>query len=436
VTAPSIVLRGGDVVDQTGRRRADVLVLDGSIAAVEPDLDVPTDARVLDAAGCLVLPGLVDLQVHWREPGGEEAETIETGSRAAALGGVTAAVTMPNTTPCIDTPDMVRTITERAEAVGLCQVLPSAAMSVGRAGERLVDFGALWDAGVRLFTDDGCSLMDTELMRQAFLATKELPGAYLGQHAEDESLVAGGHLHAGAVAEALGLRGRPAEAEEIVVARDLILARATGGRYHVLHLSTAEGAALVRAAKAAGVAVTAEATPQHLTLTDETLRGGDATFKMNPPLRPQRHLDALQRALADGTIDAVATDHAPHPTDAKARPIDEAPPGMTGLETSLAVLHTELVLGGHLDLEMAVGALSWRPAAIGGLDAMGHGGPIAPGSAANLAVFDPTERWVVDPATLGSKGHNNPYRGRELTGRVRHTVLAGDPVVVDAVAQR
>ncbi len=434
-----LVVRGGEIVDGLGRRRADVVVHDGVIAAVEPDAVVPPGATVLDAGGALVLPGLVDLQVHFREPGAIEAETIETGSRAAALGGVTAVVTMANTDPCADTVEVIRFIRARAEEAGLVHVQPAAAITLGREGRTLVDMAALHAEGVRLFTDDGTACMDSAVMEQAFRTVRTLPGAVVGQHAEDCALVEGGHIHDGRVAELLRIPGRPAEAEEIVVARDLTLARRTGARYHVLHLSTAEAANLVARAKRSGVAVTAEVTPQHLLLTDDALLGGNATFKMNPPLRPARHGAALRSALAAGVIDAVATDHAPHPRDRKALGILGAPPGMTGLETSFVAVLDDLVTPGLLTLARAVDAFTARPAAIADLAAVergGHGGPLVPGRPAHLCVVATDAPWTVDPERLGSKSANNPFGGRTFRHRVRHTVFGGVPVVVDAIAQR
>jgi dihydroorotase len=422
----TLLLRGGIVLDEQGRRRADVMVDSSTIVAVEPGIAPRQGATVLDCGGCIVAPGLVDLQVHLREPGGEAAETIDTGSQAAALGGFTAVVSMANTNPTIDSVELVRFVQSQAAAAGWCDVFPAAAISLGRKGEQLVDFTALHAAGVRLFTDDGDALMDSALMRAAFEATLALPGAYIGQHAEDCNLVRGGHIHEGDVSRLLRVQGRPAEAEEVVVARDLALARLTGARYHVLHVSTAEAVALIGAAKAAGVRVTTEVTPQHLVLTDEALTGGDALFKMNPPLRPQRHQDALRAGLRSGVIDAIATDHAPHPHERKAVSIPDASPGMTGLETALAAVLTNDVL----PLDDAVAAMSWKPARIHGMD--GHGGPIAPGARANLCVIDPDATWTVDVTRLGSRSHNNPFRATTLHGQVRHTIRAGRPVVIDA----
>ncbi|MPY94584.1 MAG: amidohydrolase family protein [Acidimicrobiia bacterium] len=431
----SLAVRGGTVIDETGARRADVLVVDGLVAEVAPAVSAE-GARELDATGCWVCPGLVDLHVHLRQPGAEHAETVATGSRAAALGGFTAVVAMANTLPPLDTVAAVRQVRAWGREAGLCDVHPAAAITVGRAGERLVDFAALHAAGVRLFTDDGDEVADAAVMRAAFEATAPLDGAVLGQHSECATLVAGGHLHEGDVSDALGLRGRPAEAEEVTVARDLALARLTGGRLHVLHASAARTVDLVRRARAEGVAVTMEVTPQHLTLTQQACAGGDPTFKVNPPLRDAADLAALRAGLADGTVDAIATDHAPHPPAAKARPFADAPPGMLGLETALAVVLTDLVAPGVVDLPTALRALSWRPARIAGLRAAGHGRPVAPGEPANLCVVDPGEAWVVDGAALASRSRNTPFAGRRLEGRARHTVQGGEAVVVGGEAQR
>jgi dihydroorotase len=324
----------------------------------------------------------------------------------------------------------VQSVIERARTAGLCEVLPAGCITVGRRGEELAPLGELHDLGVRVFTDDGDCVADAAVMRAAFEYASSLPGAVLAQHAEDPALVRNGHMHEGAWSSRLGIPGRPAIAESTIVARDLQLAEQTGGRYHVLHLSCAASAALVRAAKAAGVRVTAECTPQHLVLTDESCAGFDPVFKMNPPLREQADVDALRAAVADGTIDAIATDHAPHAPETKDVPFEDAPPGMLGVETALAVVHTTLVLGGVLPLGAAFGALSWRPAAIAGLDDR-HGGPVAPGRPAHLCVFDPGHAWVVDGRALASRSRNTPWEGWKLTGKVRHTIYGGDPTVRD-----
>jgi len=288
-----------------------------------------------------------------------------------------------------------------------------------------------------VFTDDGDCVADALVMRHAFEYASALPGALLAQHAEDPALVRGGHMHEGAWSARLGIPGRPAEAESSIVARDLALARLTGGRYHVLHVSSAQTVELVRAAKAQGIRVTAECTPQHLVLTDAACADFDPVFKMNPPLREQADVDSLRAGLRDGTIDAIATDHAPHAPETKAAPFEDAPPGMLGVETALAVVPTTLVEPGLLTLAEALGALSWRPARVSGLDAAargtgGHGGPIAPGRAANLCVIDPAARWVVDANRLASRSTNSPWQEWKLTGKVRHTILEGLPTVRDS----
>ena len=425
----ALVIRGGTVIDATGRREADVLVVDGRVAAVGSGLEAPAGAVALDAAGCLVAPGLVDLHAHLREPGFEESETVETGSRAAALGGYTAVVAMPNTEPPIDTAAVVRHVLGLA-AGSLCQVAVAGAITVGRAGRRLAPMGEMAAAGVWLFTDDGSGVQDTALMRRAMEYSTAL-GVTLAQHCEDAALAAGASMHEGEWSSRLGVPGAPAEAEELMVARDLALARLTGARLHLLHLSTAGSAELVARAKATrSVAVTAEVAPHHLVLTDAEVASYDAVFKVNPPLRSAADVAALRAAVAGGVLDAIATDHAPHPQEAKELPFDQAPPGMLGLETALAVCLTEL----DLPVERVLALLSWQPAAIAGLD--DQGGPVAPGSVANLCVVDPAATWVVDAAASASRSRNTPWAGRKLTGRVRHTVFQGEPLIVDGEARR
>ena len=423
----SIVIKGGTVVDAAGEQRADVLVEDGTIVDVRAGLD---GDRSLDASGCVVSPGFVDLHVHLREPGREEAETVETGSRAAALGGFTALVAMPNTEPPHDSAAVVEMVRRLGEEAGLCEVLPSGCITVGRAGEQLAPMAELAAAGVTLFTDDGNGVQDPLLMRRAMEYATGL-GVTLAQHCEVSRLTQGAVMHEGSCCSRLGLPGWPAIAEELMVFRDIELARLTGARLHLLHLSTARSVDLVRAAKADRLPVTAEACPHHFTLTDEALAGYDPVFKVNPPLRTSADIAALKRGLADGTIDAIATDHAPHPTEAKEQPLDQAPPGMLGLETALALALGEL----GLDLPQVVGLLSSRPAQIAGVGDR-HGGPVAPGRSANLTVFDPDHTWTVVPALLASKSRNTPYAGRTVRGKVRHTILRGAPVVVDGDARR
>ncbi len=425
----SLVIRGGTVLDQAGERRADVRIDHGAIAEVGDRIDI-SGATVLDAGGCVVSPGFVDLHVHLREPGKEEAETVETGSRAAALGGFTAVVAMPNTTPPHDSLAVIELVRRRAAEARLCDVLPAGCITVGRGGEALAPLAELAAAGVTLFTDDGNGVQDPLLMRRALEYARNL-GVTLAQHCEVSRLTERAVMHEGACCSHLGVPGWPAIAEELMVFRDIELVRLTGATVHFLHLSTARSVELVRAAKADGLPVTAEAAPHHFTLTDEALREYDPLFKVNPPLRTASDIAAIKAGLADGTIDAIATDHAPHPVEAKQMPLDEAPPGMLGLETALA-----LALG-ELDMPLAdvIAAMSWKPAAIAGL-AGRHGCPLAVGSPANLAVFDPTQEWTVDPAALASRSRNTPYAGRTVRGKVRHTIFAGDAVVVDGAAQR
>jgi dihydroorotase len=425
----SVLIRGGRVIDASGDRVADVAVEDGRIAAVvSQGSDLGADV-VLDAGGCVVAPGLVDLHTHLRQPGKEEAETVETGARAAALGGFTCVLAMPNTDPAIDAAGVAREVLELGRGA-CCDVRTSAAITVGRQGGQLTPMAELAELGVRFFTDDGTGVQDGRLMRRALEYARGL-GVTLAQHCEDDVLAAGGAMHEGAWSSRLGIPGQPAEAEEVMVMRDIALARLSGARVHFQHLSTRRSIALVAAAKAEGLPVTCEATPHHFTLTDGRCASYDPVFKVNPPLRTDDDVAAVRRGLADGTVDCIATDHAPHAPEAKEQPFDQAAPGMLGLETALALALT------HLDLPIAdvLALLSWRPAAVLGVGGT-HGGPIEPGRPANLCVVDPGATWTVDAAALASRSRNTPYAGMTLTGRVRHTLLAGEPVVIEAEAQR
>jgi dihydroorotase len=430
----TLAIRGGRVIDATGERVADVLVGDdGTIVDVGANL---TGDRTLDAAGCVVAPGFVDLHVHLRQPGKEEAETIESGSRGAALGGFTAVVAMPNTDPTMDCAPVVRDVIELGRKA-LCEIVPSAAMTVGRKGDALAPMAELAALGVRLFTDDGTGLQDPRLMRRALEYASGLgpfaggAGITLAQHCEVSALSEGTYMHEGAWSSRLGIPGQPAEAEELMVMRDIALARMTGGHVHFQHLSTAGSVELVRRAKAGGLRVTAEATPHHFTLTDECCKSYDSVFKVHPPLRTDADVAAIRIGLADGTIDAIATDHAPHVAHEKELPFDQAPPGMLGLETALALALTEL----DLPLERTLALLSWQPATIAKV-ADRHGGPITAGRAANLCVIDPDVTWVVRGDAMASRSRNTPFEGRTLRGKVRHTVRDGEVVVLDGEAQR
>ncbi len=435
----AIVVRGGTVVDALGERRADLALADGVITAVGETLEVPLGAMVLDAGGCIVSPGLVDLHTHLRQPGAEEAETIESGGRAAALGGYTAVMAMPNTDPPLDSAAVVTEVLALGAAAP-CRVAVAGAITVGRAGDRLAPMGELAQLGVRLFTDDGAGVQDGALMRRALEYGHGL-GVTLAQHCEDGPLAAGGHMHEGEWSSRLGVPGVPAAAEEAMVARDLALVRLTGAPMHFLHLSTAGSVALVAAARAEGLPVTCEVTPHHLSLTDSCLADYDPVFKVNPPLRGPADVEALRRACAVGSVDAVATDHAPHPPEAKEATLDEAPPGMLGLQTAWPVTLAALTRGEPASCSRSdvLRLLSWAPARIAGLsvDQGGdQGGPLTEGSPANLCVLDPDATWTVDPRALASRSRNSPWSGVTLTGAVRHTVYRGEAVVVAGEAQR
>ena len=425
-----LLITGGTLLDQTGQRRGDVRVVGGTICEVGVDLVAGDGARRLDAAGCIVSPGFVDLHAHLREPGTEEAETIETGSRAAAKGGYTCVVAMPNTDPTQDSVSVVEFVRRQGQAAGLCDVRPSGSITIGRLGQQLSPLGELAGAGVHLFTDDGTGVQDPLLMRRALEYALDL-GVVLAQHCEVARLTEGAVMHEGRCCAQFGLPGWPSLAEELMVHRDIELSRLTGAPVHLLHLSTAGSVDLVRRAKDDGVRVTAEATPHHISLTDDLLAGYDSRFKVNPPLRTMADVEAVRAGLADGTIDAIATDHAPHAPETKEQPLDQAPPGMLGLETALGVCLA------HLDMPLndVVAAMSWKPAAIAGVgDA--HGRPVAVGEPGNLTVFDAAAEWEVQPARLASKSRNTPFVGVPLRGRVRLTILQGVAVVADGVAQR
>lgn len=423
----TIVIKGGTVVDATGTRTADVVISGGLVREIGQNLDT-TGAKVIDAAGCVVAPGLVDIHTHLRDPGREEAETVETGSRAAALGGYTAVVAMPNTEPAIDSEAVVRHIQASAKAA-LCDVAIAGSITVGRGGKQLTPFAELAALGVRMFTDDGNGVQDPRLMLRALQYASSLD-VTLAQHCEDEALSAGGFMHEGAVSSKLGIEGIPVEAEEVMVMRDIALARKAKASMHFLHLSTATSVELVRAAKASGMNITAEAAPHHFTLTDDELKSFDPVFRVNPPLRSAEHRDAVRMGLSTGIIDAIATDHAPHVQELKELPLIEAPCGMLGLETALALAISEL----SLPIEQVLALLSWNPAQIARLDDA-HG-QIAIGRAANITVIDTEQTWTVDPAKLASKSNNTPYAGRKVRGKVRHTINNGEVVVENSEACR
>jgi dihydroorotase len=417
-----ILLRGGRVVDpgQGLDGDADVLLVDGRVASVGPTVDAPEDARVVDCAGRVVSPGLIDVHVHLREPGEEHKETIATGAAAAAAGGFTAICAMPNTDPPIDDPAAVGFVAAEGRAAGLTRVYPVGCISVGRAGKRLALVGEMVDEGAVAITDDGSPVMDSGLMRLAleYAQAFDIPVA---DHPEDLGLSANGHMNEGIVSSRLGLAGKPNASEDIHIVRDLLLAELTGGHIHLQHVSTRFGVESIRQAKARGVRVTAEASPHHLVLTHEEVDGYRTEAKMNPPLRAQEDVDAVRAGLADGTLDTIATDHAPHHYDEKEAAFADAPNGIVGLETALGVILTRVVAEGVIDLPTMIERMSCQPARAFGLP----GGSLAVGGPADVTVFDPEEQWTVDPTTFRSKSRNTPFAGWTLTGRPSMTIVGG-----------
>jgi dihydroorotase len=414
-------IRGGRVLDPASGRdgRGDVLIEDGRIAAVADALETVADAEEVDAGGLWVAPGFVDLHAHLREPGQEYKEDIASGGRAAAAGGFTAVCCMANTDPVNDDPSVTDYILDRARKDSPVRVLPVAAATKGLAGEVMTEMAALVAAGAVAFSDDGKTIMDSGMQRRV-LEYSRLVEKPVMVHAEDRTLVRDGVVNEGAVSTRLGLPGNPAVAEVVHVARDLLLAELTGAHLHVSHVSTAGAVAHVREARARGVHVTAEVSPHHLTLTDEATLGYDPNTKMAPPLRGKDDLAACIEGLADGTLDAIATDHAPHAVHEKEVEFTAAPPGVLGFETAFAVV-LELVRRGQLSPLQLIGALSWNPARVIGV-AMGR---LEAGAAADVVLLDPSRRWVYDPAQGFSKSRNSPWAGRELEGRVLATWASG-----------
>ena len=424
----ALILAGGRVVDPDAGTdaSADVRIEDGVVTHVGKV--APKGEEVVDVSGAVVAPGFVDLHTHLREPGREDEETIASGSASAAAGGYTAICAMPNTDPVADSAAIVEKVWALGREVGLVDVVPVGALSRGLRGEDMADLGEMARsvAKVRMFTDDGRGVQNSLFARRAMEYLVGFDAIY-AEHCEDAALATGAQMHEGEQSVALGLPGQPAEAEELMAARDIALARLTGCRLHLLHISTAGTVELVRGAKAEGLRVTAEATPHHFSLTDAALSGYDPNAKVNPPLRTDADRVAVIGGLADGTIDAIATDHAPHAREEKDQEFHFAPPGLVGLETALGLGITELVGPGHLSLASLVALMSTRPARLLGLE--DQGGPITPGRPANLVVFDPSGTWTVNPDDFLSKGRNTPFVGRELTGKVLHTIFKGRPTV-------
>ena len=416
-----VLIRGGRVIDPSASRdeRAEVLIEDGRIAAIDPS--IPADgARVIEANGSLVVPGFVDVHTHLRQPGREDKETIETGCRAAVRGGFTTLCAMPNTEPTLDHRGIVEFVREEARRVGLATVHPIGAITTGRQGRELTDFSELFEAGCVALSDDSSPVVDGWLMRRA-LEYATLFGRPLIQHAEDPTLAAGGVMHEGIVSTTLGLRGMPGEAESVMVARDLALAQLTGGWLHVAHLSSAASVELIRQAKRRGVRVTCEVTPHHLALTHEAVGEFDTSAKVNPPLRTEQDRHALIEGLRDGTIDCIATDHAPHTEWEKAAEFDAAPFGVSGLETALGVCVETLVKPGLLSWSRLVEKLATAPASLFGLEA----GTLRVGAVADVVLVNPTATWTVDPRRFVSQGKHSPFAGRPVTGVVEKTLRRG-----------
>ncbi len=421
------LIRGAKVL---GGAAQDVLITGETVTAVGEGLAAPEGAAVVEAAGHVLLPGLVDLHTHLREPGREDSETVLTGTRAAAAGGYTAVHAMANTFPVADTAGVVEQVWRLGRESGYCDVQPVGAVTVGLEGKQLAELGAMADsaAQVRVFSDDGKCVDDAVIMRRALEYVKAFDGV-VAQHAQEPRLTEGAQMNEGTVSGELGLTGWPAVAEESIIARDVLLAAHVGSRVHICHLSTAGSVEIVRWAKSKGWDVTAEVTPHHLLLTDELVRSYDPVYKVNPPLRTEADVLALREALADGTIDCVATDHAPHPHEDKDCEWAAAAMGMVGLETALSVVQHTMVDTGLLDWSGVADRMSARPAAIGRL--AGHGRPVAPGEPANLVLVDPAYRGTVNPAGFASRSRNTPYAGRELPGRVVATFLRGRATVMD-----
>ena len=420
-----LLLKGGKLVDpsQGLNKIGDLLIVDGQISGVGGSIAGREDVEVIACDGLIVSPGFIDVHCHLREPGREDVETIATGARAAAAGGFTAVCAMPNTDPVTDNQAAVGFIVRQGQRAAAARVYPIGAISVGQDGKVLAEFGEMVGAGAVAVSDDGRPVASAQLMRTAleYARTFRIP---VIDHCEEPTLSAGGSMNEGIVSAQLGLKGIPAEAEEIMVIRDILLARLTGGHVHLAHMSTKGSVELIRWGKERGIKVTAEVCPHHLSLTEESVRGYETNAKMNPPLRTAKDIEALREAVKDGTIDLIATDHAPHHYDEKEREFADAPNGIVGLETALAVVVTNLVEKGALKFSDLVDRMSCTPARIFNLP----GGSLKKGGVADVTVFDPSERWKVDPSQFLSKGRNSPYTGMTLVGRASCTIVGGSVV--------
>lgn len=425
----SILITNGRVIDPASGRDAvaDVAIRDNRVAEIAPGLDALPADTVIDAAGLIVCPGLIDPHVHLREPGGEHKETIATGTRAAVAGGFASVCCMPNTTPAMDRPEILSFVTSRAALAAHCRVFPVAAATRERKGEQMVEVLKCLAAGAVAFSDDGDVVQSAGLMR-AIMTTIAEAGSVFMQHCQDPTLTENASMHAGPLATRLGLTGWPREAEEIIIERDARLAAATGCRYHVQHISSGGSVEIVRRARAAGVPITAEASPHHLSLTDEACDGFDTSAKMNPPLRERRDVDAVIEGVADGTITVLATDHAPHAAEEKAAPFEEAPFGIIGLETALSIYAGALVELGVIGWPRLIELMTINPARLCGLDSMGLG-VLAVGGRADVTLIDPSLEWTVTARELAGRSINTPYLGRTVRGRAVLTIVDGRVVM-------
>ena len=422
-----LLIKHGRLIDPVGGIGGvmDLLIRDGKIAALGSDLGDRAE-QVLDAAGMVVCAGFVDMHVHLRDPGLEYKEDIVTGTRAAARGGVTTVACMANTKPVIDSPEQVKYVLDKAQTACGVRVLPVAAVSQGLQGEKLTDVEALKAAGAAALSDDGFPIQNANLMRDALIRAKRYDMPVL-THCEDADMVGNRAVNEGSISRQLWLEGRPAIAEELMVMRDAMLAEETGAHVHIQHVSTGKSVDIVRRMKKKGVPITCETCPQYFTLTEDEVLTCGSMARINPPLRTQRDVDAVIRGLQDGTIDVIATDHAPHSREEKSRPLEKAPSGMVGLETSLAVTLTSLYHTGKMELSDIIRRMTFNPAAILRLGT----GRLAIGADADVTVFDPDEVWVVDPEQFASKGRNTPFTGRELKGRVKYTIVGGKIIYED-----
>jgi len=426
VTQPGqpLILKGGRVIDpsQNLDEIADVAILDGQIGSIGRGI-LGSSVDILDCKGLVVAPGFIDVHCHLREPGREDVETIATGAAAAAAGGFTAVCAMPNTDPVTDNQAAVGFVVRQSQRAGMARVYPIGAISVGQNGETLAEFGEMVSAGAVAVSDDGRPVASAHLMRTALEYARTF-GIPVADHCEEPTLAKGGVMNEGIVSMRLGLKGIPAEAEEIMAIRDMLLARRTGGHIHLCHMSTRGSVQLIEWGKEKGINVTAEVCPHHLSLTEEAVESYDTNAKMNPPLRTAGDVEALQRAVRDGIIDVIATDHAPHHYDEKEREFADAPNGIIGLETALAVNITWLVRPGIVDLKLLVERMACAPARVFHLP----GGTLRRGSPADITVFDPGAEWEVNASRFRTKGRNTPYQGTTLTGRVHYTIVDGNVV--------